>query len=93
VYDREGRNRPLGTFRVRSVHGVDDVNGSDGLAVTNRPVGSYREGLPVTHDEPETGPGVDESRDATNFSYVSFGAIARALDLRTDTSAGNDPRF
>ncbi|HTF07167.1 MAG TPA: phytase [Asanoa sp.] len=93
VYDREGHNRPLGTFRVRGVRGVDDVNGSDGLAVTNRPVGGYREGLVVTHDEPETGPGVDESRDATNFSYVSFGAVARALDLRIDTSAGNDSRL
>ncbi|WP_373310565.1 hypothetical protein, partial [Asanoa iriomotensis] len=64
-----------------------------GLAVTNRPVGAYRQGLLVSHDEPETGPTVDEERDATNFSYVSWGAIARAMDLRVDTSAANDPRF
>ena len=37
VYTTEGNNRSLGTFVIRG-DGVDDVNGSDGLAVTNRPV-------------------------------------------------------
>ncbi|MBY8871399.1 phytase [Micromonospora sp. PLK6-60] len=93
VYERQGANRAVGSFRVRGVAGVDDVNGSDGLAVTNRPVGGYRQGLFVTHDEPETGPDVDGERDATNFSYVSWGDIARAMSLKVDTRAGNDPRF
>ena len=92
VYSRVGRNRSLGTFRVRGV-GVDDVNGSDGLAVTNRRVGEYRKGLLVTHDEPETGPGIDPDRDPTSFSYVHWGEIARALHLRVDTTRGNDPRL
>jgi 3-phytase len=92
VYTRVGRNRSLGTFRVRGV-GVDDVNGSDGLAVTNRPVGEYGEGLLVTHDEPETSPDVDPDRDPTNFSYVHWGDIADALHLRVDTTSGNDPRL
>jgi 3-phytase len=48
-----GRNRTLGTFRVAGA-GVDGINGSDGLAITNRVVGNYRKGLLVTHDEPET---------------------------------------
>jgi 3-phytase len=73
--------------------GVDDVNGSDGLAVTNRPVGEYQEGLLVTHDEPESGDDVDPERDPTNFSYVGWGPIADALKLLVDTTAGNDPRF
>ncbi|MFD0743258.1 phytase [Phytohabitans flavus] len=93
VYDRQGHNRPLGSFRVAGVRGADDINGSDGLAVTNRPVGDYRRGLLVTHDEPETGPDVGDDRDATNFSYVSWGAIADAMRLRVDTRAGNDPRL
>lgn len=91
VYTRVGRNRSLGTFRVRGV-GVDDVNGSDGLAVTNRRVGDHREGLLVTHDEPESGPDVDPDRDPTSFSYVHWGEIADALNLRVDTTRGNDPR-
>ncbi|WP_243705003.1 phytase [Micromonospora sp. KC723] len=93
VYQRQGTNRAVGSFRVTGVGGVDDINGSDGLAVTNRPVGKYRQGLLVTHDEPETGPDVDEERDATNFSYVSWGDIARAMSLTVDSRAGNDPRF
>jgi 3-phytase len=92
VYATEGNNRSLGTFVVGGV-GVDDVNGSDGLAVTNRPVGSYGQGLLVTHDEPESGPDVDEDRDPTNFSYVDWGDVAAALRLQVSTAAGNDPRF
>lgn len=91
VYSTTGRNRPLGTFRVAG-DGVDDVNGSDGLAVTNRVVGDYREGLLVTHDEPETGPETDPERDATNFSYVDWGRVADALGLQVSTRPGNDPR-
>lgn len=43
--------------------------------------------------EPDTGPEVDDERDATNFSYVSWGDVADALGLKADTSARNDPRF
>ncbi|HKE76221.1 MAG TPA: phytase [Acidimicrobiales bacterium] len=92
VYSTTGTNRSLGTFLVQGV-GVDDVNGSDGLAVTNRPVGRYRHGLLVSHDEPETGPGVDEDRDPTNFSLVGWGEVADALHLQVSTARGNDPRF
>jgi 3-phytase len=92
VYSTLGRNHPLGSFRVAG-DGVDDLNGSDGLTVTNRAVGDYDEGLLVSHDEPETGAGVDEERDATNFSYVSWGDIADAMGLLVSTRAGNDPRF
>lgn len=92
VYATEGANRSLGTSVIKGV-GVDDVNGSDGLAVTNRPVGEYRQGLLVSHDEPESGEGVDEERDATNFSYVHWDDVADALHLKVSTSSGNDPRF
>jgi 3-phytase len=92
VYTTQGRNRSLGTFVVDG-DGVDDVNGSDGLAVTNRPVGDFGQGLLVLHDEPETGLGVDEDRDPTNFSYVDWADVAGALGLMADTAARNDPRF
>ena len=92
VYESTGENRSLGTFRVAGA-GVDDVNGSDGLAVTNRVVGDYREGLLVTHDEPESGLDVDPDRDPTNFSYVHWGEVAAALGLQGSTRAGNDPRL
>lgn len=93
VYERHGRNRLVGTFSIDGVDGADEINGSDGLAVTNRVVGDHRDGLLVTHDEPETGDGVDGDRDATNFSYVDWDDIADALHLKVSTAAGNDPRF
>jgi 3-phytase len=92
VYSTVRPNRSLGTFRVAGI-GVDDINGSDGLAVTNRVVGDFRRGLLVTHDEPETGTGVDPDRDATNFSFVDWGQVARALHLRVSTNPRNDPRL
>ena len=58
VYDRNGKNKVIGSSRVEG-DGVDDINGSDGLAVTNQPVGAFDTGLLVSHDEPETGSGVD----------------------------------
>ena len=93
VYRTQGRNDLVGTFRVAGVDGVDDVNGSDGLAVTNRPVGEYRQGLLVTHDEPDSGPEVDDERDATNFSYVQWGDVADALGLTASAAERNDPRL
>jgi 3-phytase len=97
VYERgfagSQANRRVGVFVVTG-RGVDRVHGSDGLAITNRPVGRFRQGLLVTHDEPETGADVDDERDATNFSFVSWGKVARSLGLRRpSTVPGNDPRF
>ncbi|MGF0115630.1 phytase [Promicromonospora sp. Marseille-Q5078] len=94
VYSTTGRHQALGTFRVAGTGGVDDVNGSDGLAVTHRPVGDFDEGLLVTHDEPETGADVEPGRgDATGFSYVGWDDVADRLGLVVSTRAGNDPRF
>lgn len=84
VYSTTGRNKPVGSFRAVGAGGVDDVNGSDGLAVTHRPVGDYTEGLLVLHDEPHSGPDVAPERveDATNFHYVGWDAVADALGLQ-----------
>ncbi|WP_040158987.1 phytase [Nigerium massiliense] len=82
VYERQGRNRYAGKFKVAGTGGVDDINGSDGLAIASRPVGEYTRGLLVTHDEPDTGPSVDADRDPTNFSYVQWGDVADALHLK-----------
>jgi 3-phytase len=92
VYSTSGNNHSLGPFREAGV-GVEDVSGSDGLAVTNRAVGKYSEGIFVSHDEPESGEGIDPDRDPTNFSYVSWGSVAKALKLKVDTTVDNDPSF
>ena len=82
VYERQGKNKPVGSFAIKGVNGVDDVNGSDGIAIASVPVGKYTRGLLVSHDEPESGPGVDDDQDATNFSYVQWGDVADALKLK-----------
>ena len=64
------------------VDDVDDIHGSDGLALASVPVGEYTRGLLVTHDEPESGPGVDDEQGPTNFSYVDVGDVLDALGLR-----------
>lgn len=81
VYNLTGANRPLGSFRIRGIDGADNVNGSDGLDVVTVPVAGYPRGLLVSHDEPDSGPGVDPERDPTNFSYVQWGAVVDALAL------------
>ncbi|WP_432557580.1 phytase [Granulicoccus sp. GXG6511] len=94
VYQRQGNNKLLGTFRVGASSDIDEVNGSDGLAVTNRPVGDFRQGLLVVHDEPHTGAGVDEDQDPTNFHFVQWSDVAGALDLplnQASLRATNNP--
>ncbi len=96
VYARQGNNKLVGSFTVGEGKGFDAVHGSDGLAVTNRPVGDFRQGLLVTHDEPHTGAGVDEDQDPTNFHFVDWAQIADGLGLTLDKAslkASNDPRF
>lgn len=96
VYARQGNNKLVGSFTVGEGKGFDAVHGSDGLAVTNRPVGDFRQGLLVTHDEPHTGAGVDEDQDPTNFHFVDWAQIADGLGLtlnKASLKASNDPRF
>ena len=69
---RPDQNRSLGTFVINGV-GVNDVNGSDGLAVTNRLVGDYVQGLLVSHDEPESGTDVEDGTATRRASPTSTG--------------------
>ncbi len=79
VYSLTGRNAAVASFRIQGVGGVDDVNGSDGLDIVTTPVGPYRRGLLVSHDEPDTGSTVDPTRDATNFTYADWGLVLDQL--------------
>lgn len=85
VYDVTGDNAPVGSFAIKGVNGVDDINGVDGVAIASVPVGEYTRGLLVTQDEPDTGEGVDEEQDPSNFSYVQWGDLADALGLTLAT--------
>jgi 3-phytase len=87
VYQREGDNAYLGKFVVSETAVVDGVTGSDGLDVTNFPLGSaFANGVFVTQDDSNQNPDGNQ-----NFKLVPWESIAQGLGLIIDTSF--DPRL
>ena len=88
VYTREGNNDYLGTFNI--VEGtVDGVNGTDGIDVTNFPLGpNFPQGVFIAQDGRNTDGSVTVNK---NFKLVPFESIAGVLNLTMDTSW--DPRL
>lgn len=88
VYDREGANDFKGSFTV-SDGPVDGVNETDGMMViSNQFPGPFSEGLLVMQDGENVTPNAstaEAERESSNFKYISWGEIARALDLPIDT--------
>jgi 3-phytase len=86
VYARTGNNTFLGSFRIVANGTIDAVSSTDGLDVTNFPLGSaFPGGLFVAHDASNSG------GTASNYKYVPWESIAVALGLTVDTSW--DPRL
>ncbi|RDI19366.1 phytase [Lentzea flaviverrucosa] len=96
VYDREGTNRLIGSFRIGDgKHGIDSTQNTDSLFVTNSRVGSFKKGLLLVQDGNNT-PDVTvggEVRENTNFKFVPWENVARSFSpaLAIDTE-GHDPR-
>ena len=89
VYERRPAgstpNTFLGQFRVVANGSIDATSGTDGLDVTNFPLGSaFPQGLLVVHDASNTG------ASASNHKLVPWQNLATGLRLSTDTSW--DPR-
>ncbi|MDQ2696595.1 MAG: phytase, partial [Pseudomonadota bacterium] len=86
VYRREGDNDYLMTFQIAAGNGIDGVSDSDGIDVTNAPLGdAFPQGLFVAQDGKN-----DDGHQ--NFKLVPWERIATAIDppLRIDTAW--DPR-
>jgi 3-phytase len=87
VYRREGDNEYLGKFVVSETATIDGVTGSDGLDVTNFPLGAaFPNGAFVTQDDTNLNPDGNQ-----NFKLVPWEHIANALGLTIDTEF--DPRL
>ena len=87
VYTREGNNSYLGTFNIAD-GAIDAVNGTDGIDVTNFPLGpSFPYGVFIAQDGGNTDGSVAGNQ---NYKLVPFQSIAGALGLTMDTSW--DPR-
>ena len=88
VYTREGNNSYLGTFNIGDGN-IDGVNGTDGIDVTNFPLGpNFPKGIFIAQDGNNTDGNVAKKQ---NFKLVPFQSIAAALNLTMDTSW--DPRL
>ena len=88
VYTREGNNGYLGTFNIGD-GGIDGVNGTDGIDITNFPLGpNFPYGVFIAQDGRNTDGNTARNQ---NFKLVPFQSIAAALNLTMDTSW--DPRL
>jgi 3-phytase len=86
VYTREGDNDYIGKFVVSENALIDGVTGSDGLDVTNFPLGDgFPFGLFVTQDDTNLNPSGNQ-----NFKLVPWESIAESLGLTSNTEF--DPR-
>ncbi|WP_170150232.1 phytase [Parahaliea mediterranea] len=94
VYDRSNDNTYLGSFRVDDGDGVDGVNETDGMMVTNVALGeAFPAGLLVMHDGDNQPQVYDENggkREGSNFKFVDWADIAKPLNLPLNT--GNRAR-
>ncbi len=87
IYERQGDNAYVGTIQIVEVPGVDAVSGTDGLDVTNFPLGSaFPQGLLVVQDDLNIDP-----EETQNFKLVDWAAVAEVLNLTLDTTF--DPRL
>jgi 3-phytase len=66
AYRREGDNAYVGSFRIGAARGIDDVERSDGIAVTTTPLGRrFPHGVFVAHDG-------RNGREHQNFKLVRW---------------------
>ncbi len=86
IYELLGDNAYLGKFTVIEGAGIDGISGTDGIDVTNFPLGDqFPEGVFIAQDDLNIDPD-----DNQNFKLVSWSVIAEALGLTVDTTF--DPR-
>ncbi|MGP1381995.1 MAG: phytase [Thainema sp.] len=99
VFSREGMNEYLGSFIVGGNGDIDQVNESDGLDVSNVPLGpNFPNGLLVLQDGANDPQNVVEDdteleNNSTNFKFVPWENVANTFDnpLLVDPSS-YDPR-
>jgi 3-phytase len=76
VYNRDGANTYLGSFKVREGNGIDAATSTDGIDVTSAALGSgFPGGLVVVHDH------VNSGGATSNFKYVRWDDVEAALGL------------
>jgi 3-phytase len=88
VYRRGCKNTFLGVFRIAAGAKTDEVTGTDGIDVTNFPLGStFPRGVFIAQDHNNTNPDGNQ-----NFKLVPWGVIARAFNPPLSIDLTWDPR-
>jgi 3-phytase len=86
VYDRADDNAYIGKFVVTESDDVDGISGTDGIDVSNAPLGeAFPNGVFIAQDDTNINPEANQ-----NFKLVPWENIARALNLTIDITF--DPR-
>ncbi len=76
VYERSEPNRFLGSFRIESYDGIDNVSGTDGIDVTSAVLPPpYDRGLLVVQDD-------EDDHGNQNFKYIPWSSVVEALTLK-----------
>jgi len=90
VYRREGNNEYLGSFTIvdNDPNGIDDCTMTDGVDVTNVPLGPlFPYGMFVAHDQSNSG------SSSSNYKYVPWDAIAHAFTPALKIDTYGNPRI
>jgi 3-phytase len=88
IYQREGNNQYLGIFQIEDGNSIDGTSSTDGIDVTNLPLGSaFPYGAFVAQDGTNLN---SNTRANQNYKIVRFDTIASKLGLTLDTTW--DPR-
>ncbi len=86
IYERTGTNEYVGTFNIVDSETIDGTSGTDGIDVTNFPLGdAFPAGVFVAQDG--TNPGANQ-----NFKVVPWQAIAERFTPNLVVSQSWDPR-
>jgi 3-phytase len=86
VYERQGNNDYLTTFKIVAGSGIDEVSRTDGIDVTHSPLGSaFPHGVFVVHDHMD-------DRGQNNFKLMPWQEIAGAADPDLVIDSNWNPR-
>ena len=81
VYRREGTNEYVGTFRIAAGNGIDEVSDTDGIDVTNVPLGpAFPQGTFIAQDNDE------------NFKLVPWQSVAQSIEPHLTVDTEWNPR-
>ncbi|MFQ6028300.1 MAG: phytase, partial [Dehalococcoidia bacterium] len=84
VYERQGNNSYITNFEIVEGDGIDEVTGTQGIDVTNFPLGpGFPTGMFVAQDDRNSG-------NFENYKLVPYEFMAESLGLLIDTT--RDPR-